>query len=195
VTRRPRPEQFGGASVNFVLGWVSAILTGLAIYCAHPAHHPAVTASLGAAGLLVAGLFHSWISAFGRRDPVTGSSQPKNMRELRSVTGHRQRAIGSPPSEPSARKGTGMAGDLSEADDEPPVSRPARGTGLPTVSTCASEGSTSVQSYCCTFLQNESRSLPADKLSDLMRNWEHRPHGAFQRRPSDVAPRQLLSTC
>jgi hypothetical protein len=76
VTRRPRPEQFGGASViNFVLGWVSAILTGLAIYWAQPAQHPAVTASLGAAGLLVAGLLHSWISAFGRRDPVTGSSQ------------------------------------------------------------------------------------------------------------------------
>jgi hypothetical protein len=76
ITKERFPSVFGSApEVNFVLGWASFVLAGLSTYEAHVARHSVVAGTCEAAGLLVAGLFHSSIGAFGRRDPAAGGSR------------------------------------------------------------------------------------------------------------------------
>lgn len=67
ITKERFPTVLGdGPVVNFVVGWLSAILVVLGIFEAHVTRHPTIAAALAAVGLLVAGLFHSAIGAFGR---------------------------------------------------------------------------------------------------------------------------------
>jgi hypothetical protein len=76
ITKERFPSVFGGAPVvNFVLGWASGVLAALSTYEAHVARHFAVAATCAAAGLFLAGLFHSSIGAFGRRDQAAGGSR------------------------------------------------------------------------------------------------------------------------
>ena len=85
ITKEHFPTVFAdGPVVNFLAGWASALLVGGATVEAHVGRHPAMAATLAAAGLLVAGLFHSAIGAFGRR-PTEDSPSGTN-RQAPSTT-------------------------------------------------------------------------------------------------------------
>lgn len=67
ITKEPFPTPFGSSPVvNFVAGWGMFCLTGALIHWAGVSHHPALASAAGALGVLLMGIFHASIGAFGK---------------------------------------------------------------------------------------------------------------------------------
>ncbi|WP_426450342.1 hypothetical protein ACP26L_35605 [Paenibacillus sp. S-38] len=68
ITKEPFPTPFGSSPViNVVAGWAMFILAGFLGYGAHIGQYPAATLPSIALGVLLMGLFHARIGAFGKR--------------------------------------------------------------------------------------------------------------------------------
>lgn len=71
ITKEPFPTPFGPSPVvNLVAGWGMFCLAGVLAYAAGIPGHPLAAALAGALGVLVMGLFHAAIGAFGRTGPT-----------------------------------------------------------------------------------------------------------------------------
>lgn len=69
ITKERYPCMLGNSPVpNFIAGWVSFVLAGVLAQYIDPLHFHAATLISGAIGLLLIGLFHAGIGAFGRPD-------------------------------------------------------------------------------------------------------------------------------
>ncbi|MEV8435967.1 hypothetical protein AB0425_01205 [Actinosynnema sp. NPDC051121] len=67
ITKRPFPTPFGPSPVvNFVAGWAMYVLAALLAVWAEVTRHPVAAGVAGALGVLVMGLFHATVGAFGR---------------------------------------------------------------------------------------------------------------------------------
>ncbi|MCT9929689.1 hypothetical protein N5079_05575 [Planotetraspora sp. A-T 1434] len=68
ITKEPFPTPFGPSPViNLVAGWGMFCLAGLLFAAADVRHDPRLAAVAAAVGVLLMGLFHARIGAFGRR--------------------------------------------------------------------------------------------------------------------------------
>jgi hypothetical protein len=68
ITKEPFPSVFGPSPiVNVVAGWAGFLLAGSLVYWAHVDRNPVGAMVSGAFGVLLMGLFHASIGAFGRR--------------------------------------------------------------------------------------------------------------------------------
>ncbi|QWU16174.1 hypothetical protein SAMN04487895_11411 [Paenibacillus sophorae] len=68
ITKEPFPTPFGPSPViNFLAGWVMFIIAGILGYWAHIGENPTGAIISIAIGVLLMGIFHSWIGAFGRK--------------------------------------------------------------------------------------------------------------------------------
>jgi hypothetical protein len=68
ITKEPFPTLFGPSPiVNVVGGWAMFLLAGSLVYWAHVDRNAAAAAASGALAVLLMGLFHASIGAFGRR--------------------------------------------------------------------------------------------------------------------------------
>ncbi|MEV0270365.1 hypothetical protein AB0H43_16410 [Hamadaea sp. NPDC050747] len=75
ITKSTYPSMFGyGPVVNLLSGWAMFVLAGVVAYAAHVADHPVAAFTAAAAGVLLMGLFHAGVGAFGRRPPADVSS-------------------------------------------------------------------------------------------------------------------------
>jgi ABC-type glycerol-3-phosphate transport system permease component len=67
ITKETYPTAFGSSPVvNLMAGWSGFILTALCAYAAHFGRHPFWGFVFAAIGVLLMGLFHARIGAFGR---------------------------------------------------------------------------------------------------------------------------------
>jgi hypothetical protein len=67
ITKEQFPNSLGNTpSANLVAGWFMYVLTAVALVYAHPQHHLAAAIAGAAVGVLLMGLFHSAIGAFGK---------------------------------------------------------------------------------------------------------------------------------
>lgn len=68
ITKEPFPTPFGPSPViNVVAGWGMFVLAGLLGYWTHIEEYPMGAIISIAIGVLLIGIFHAWIGAFGRR--------------------------------------------------------------------------------------------------------------------------------
>lgn len=71
ITRRRYPCALGNGPIpNLIAGWAGLVLAVVVLRWAHPGEHPWLAFAVGAAGVLLIGLFHAGPGAFGRRDDV-----------------------------------------------------------------------------------------------------------------------------
>jgi hypothetical protein len=71
ITKEEFPTIFGsGPLVNLLAGWAMYVLAAIAVLAAHVDRHPVAALVSGAIGLLVMGVFHAKVGAFGKR-PTT----------------------------------------------------------------------------------------------------------------------------
>lgn len=71
ITKRTYPSALGyGPVVNLLGGWAMFVLAALLAFAAHMTEHPAAAFVAVALGVLLMGLFHAAVGAFGRRPPV-----------------------------------------------------------------------------------------------------------------------------
>ncbi|MFD0203413.1 hypothetical protein ACFVG9_21850 [Saccharothrix carnea] len=67
ITKRPFPTPFGPSPVvNFVAGWAMYVLAALLAVWADMPAHPVAAGIAVAVGVLLMGLFHAVVGAFGR---------------------------------------------------------------------------------------------------------------------------------
>jgi hypothetical protein len=67
ITKETYPSLFGPTPVvNLLAGWSGFVLTALCVYWAHVGRHSGWALVSGALGVLLIGLFHAWVGAFGR---------------------------------------------------------------------------------------------------------------------------------
>jgi hypothetical protein len=67
ITKEPYPTAFGSTPVvNLIAGWSGFVLTALCVYWAQIGRYPALALVFGALGVLLMGLFHAGVGAFGR---------------------------------------------------------------------------------------------------------------------------------
>jgi hypothetical protein len=67
ITKEAYPSVLGSSPVvNLIAGWAGLVLTALCVYWAHVGRYPGWALVFGAFGVLLMGLFHAWIGAFGR---------------------------------------------------------------------------------------------------------------------------------
>jgi hypothetical protein len=67
ITKETFPSVFGPSPwVNLMAGWAGFVLTAVCVYGAHVDRHPGWAVASGAVGVLLIGLFHATIGAFGR---------------------------------------------------------------------------------------------------------------------------------
>lgn len=77
ITKSTYPSALGyGPVVNLVSGWVMFVLAALVGFAAHVTEHPSAAFVAAALGVLLMGLFHAAIGAFGRRPPLDGPGAP-----------------------------------------------------------------------------------------------------------------------
>ncbi|MFI6791973.1 hypothetical protein ACIBG4_32060 [Nonomuraea sp. NPDC050383] len=57
--------------VNLVAGWAMCVIAALLALGADTAGHPAAAFTAAALGVLVMGVFHATVGAFGKRPPAT----------------------------------------------------------------------------------------------------------------------------
>jgi hypothetical protein len=70
ITKETYPSVFGSSPVvNLIAGWAGFVLTVLCGHWAHVGRYPVWGLVFGALGVLLMGLFHAWIGAFGRVSP------------------------------------------------------------------------------------------------------------------------------
>jgi uncharacterized membrane protein YdcZ (DUF606 family) len=68
ITKENYPNVLGNSAVpNFVSGWAAFVITVLLVHGAQVEQHPLWAFISGAIGVLVIGLFHAGIGAFGRK--------------------------------------------------------------------------------------------------------------------------------
>jgi hypothetical protein len=53
--------------VNVVAGWAMLCLAAFLAIATHPSQHPVGAFASVATGVLIMGLFHAWIGAFGKK--------------------------------------------------------------------------------------------------------------------------------
>ncbi|MFK7694915.1 hypothetical protein ACI5FR_19120 [Paenibacillus sp. HJGM_3] len=69
ITKEPFPTPFGPSAVlNFVAGWGMLVLAALFVHWADVDQHPTGAIVFGGLGVLLMGLFHTAIGAFGRKE-------------------------------------------------------------------------------------------------------------------------------
>jgi hypothetical protein len=67
ITKETYPTVFGSSPVvNLIVGWAGLVVTVLCVHWAHVGRYPAWALAFGALGVLLMGLFHAWVGAFGR---------------------------------------------------------------------------------------------------------------------------------
>jgi hypothetical protein len=67
ITKETYPTIFGSSPVvNLIAGWSGLVLTALCVSWAHVGRHPGWGLTFGAIGVLLMGLFHARVGAFGR---------------------------------------------------------------------------------------------------------------------------------
>ncbi|MDR8411293.1 hypothetical protein MTP10_21480 [Nonomuraea sp. 3-1Str] len=72
ITKEHFPTPFGtGPLVNLVAGWAMYVIAALLAVGADTAGYPAVAFTAAALGVLVMGIFHATVGAFGKRPPAT----------------------------------------------------------------------------------------------------------------------------
>lgn len=68
ITKEPFPTPFGSLPVvNVVAGWAMLCLAAFLAIATHPSQHPVGAFASVATGVLIMGLFHAWIGAFGKK--------------------------------------------------------------------------------------------------------------------------------
>lgn len=79
ITKRDYPSALGnGPVVNFLGGWVLAVVAALCLWWADLSSHPGAAFASVSVGVLLIGLFHAGPGAFGR--PATPARTPKPAR-------------------------------------------------------------------------------------------------------------------
>jgi hypothetical protein len=67
ITKETYPSVFGSSPVvNLIAGWAGLVLATLCVHGAHIGRYPVWGLVFGALGVLLMGLFHARIGAFGR---------------------------------------------------------------------------------------------------------------------------------
>lgn len=67
ITKEPFPTPFGPSPVtNLIGGWAMFVLAAALVVWAHVDRYPVEASVFGALGVLLMGIFHAWIGAFGR---------------------------------------------------------------------------------------------------------------------------------
>lgn len=73
ITKEGFPTPFGhGPLVNVVAGWGMYLIAAALTAAADVGAHPLPAAAAGAVGVLVMGVFHAHIGAFGKKPPAAG---------------------------------------------------------------------------------------------------------------------------
>jgi hypothetical protein len=68
ITKELFPTPFGPSPVvNLIAGWAMLIFAALLVFWTEVDQHPMLAFLIGALGVLLMGLFHATIGAFGRR--------------------------------------------------------------------------------------------------------------------------------
>ncbi len=68
ITKETYPNMLGNSPVpNLVAGWTALVITALLIHWARVEQYPEWAFVFIALGVLLIGLFHAWIGAFGRK--------------------------------------------------------------------------------------------------------------------------------
>jgi len=68
ITKENYPNALGNSPVpNFLAGWVAFVITALLVQAAQVELYPLLAFIFGAFGVLLIGLFHARIGAFGRK--------------------------------------------------------------------------------------------------------------------------------
>ena len=72
ITKEPFPTPFSPAPLpNLIGGWAMYLLAALLLLWAHTGRHPLAALVAGALGVLLMGVFHAHIGAFGKKPTVT----------------------------------------------------------------------------------------------------------------------------
>ena len=68
ITKEQFPTPFSPAPLpNLIGGWAMYVVAGLLLVWAHPGQHPLAALTAGALGVLLMGIFHARIGAFGKQ--------------------------------------------------------------------------------------------------------------------------------
>jgi hypothetical protein len=68
ITKEQFTAAFSAAPLpNLIGGWAMYVIAALLLIWAHPAHHPLAALIAGALGVLLMGVFHATIGAFGKQ--------------------------------------------------------------------------------------------------------------------------------
>jgi hypothetical protein len=74
ITKEQFPTPFSPSPVpNLIGGWGMYLLAGLILMWAHPGQHRLAALIAGALGVLLMGLFHAQVGAFGKKPARAGS--------------------------------------------------------------------------------------------------------------------------
>ena len=74
ITKEQFPTPFSAAPLpNLVGGWVMYVAAALILLPAHVSQHPLAALIAGAAGVLLMGIFHARIGAFGKKPADTAT--------------------------------------------------------------------------------------------------------------------------
>lgn len=68
ITKENYPNVLGNSPVpNLIAGWAALIITALLVHWAQVEQYPEASFIFISLGVLLIGLFHAWIGAFGRK--------------------------------------------------------------------------------------------------------------------------------